>query len=175
MVDSLRTVAFIDWTLIHDRIDDLDRRARDLGRVFKRLIRPMGGDQRDHDKKNEGPEGKWPARSAATEAKRRKVARLKRRNKAMRTIALAPAKKIARSVPRKLLGRLPRALKITSGSMSVKAASRATDFGGAHNQGAMVGRKRRVKLPRREFIWLSDHLIAYATFEIGTAVLGEDW
>ena len=75
----------------------------------------------------------------------------------MRTIS--PAKLRRRSTPKALLGKLPTATKITTGDLFIRATNRA-HFGSAHNKGAMVGHGRKVELPQREFLYISDALLA---------------
>lgn len=158
---ELISLAYVDLTQVNRALADIELRGRVMGPAMRELRKPLRADQTDHRKRAEGPDGAWPRRSPETEARRKSTNRRFRRTKAMNMIA--PKKFRRRSTPAALLGRLPRAIKITAGNLFVRAESRAVRFGGSHNKGAMVGRHRRVKLPRREFLWLSDVLLKDAS------------
>lgn len=60
---------------------------------------------------------------------------------------------------RRVLGKLPAAIKVTARGSMVSAVSRAS-WSGAHQDGAVVGRGAR--LPARPFLWLSNELLELA-------------
>jgi phage gpG-like protein len=148
------------------RLADVELRAKRLGPAFRELRKPFRTDQSGHARGEEGPSGKWPARSPLTEARRRQRNRSVRQTKAMKTIALRKPTK--RSTPKRLLGRLPGAVTYKIGEMFIRATSRAS-FGGAHQFGGTVG--RGVKLPQRMFLWLSDKLRTTAADVLGNYVV----
>lgn len=139
------------------RLADLEQRAKRLGPAFRELRKPFRSDQVGHARGEEGPGGKWPARSPLTEARRLARNRNVRTTKAMKAVLLRKPTK--RSTPKRILGRLPSAVVYTVGELFIRATSRAK-FGGAHQKGATVGRGSRV--PQRMFLWLSDGLRAKA-------------
>lgn len=114
--------------------------GRDLSPVFKEMRRPFTRDQADHRKRQEGPEGKWPARSPFT------LERAKRR-------AMSKGKKRAG----KVLGKLPGAYKLSVSPFSIRADS-LVKWSGVHWRGA--GRTGRSPgIPARDFFWVSAKLI----------------
>lgn len=151
--------ANVDLVQLDDRLADMERRAATLAPAFRELRRPFVGDQRVHARDEEGPSGGWPPRAAATEERRRMRNKRIRQPKAMRLISPRPSKR--RSTPTKLLGRLPRALLVTVASDFIRATSRAP-WSYAHMKGAKVGHNRSVRLPQRQFLWLSDRLLVTA-------------
>lgn len=106
---------------------------------LRAVKRPLREDQRAHAIRNEGPEGRWPARKAKSR--------------------------------RRLLGRLPTAVRIYAGRASVSAVS-SVRWSAAHQEGATVG--HGVKLPARPFLWASDGLRTTAAEYLRAAVL-ERW
>lgn len=121
-------------------MDTFRRLARpDLIKAYKEMQGPARHDQRDHDNKDRAPDGPWPGLAASTVARRARMARSKRR----------------RRKPHKLLGRLPRAMQNIVSSRSLIVRSRVK-WSMAHQKGAIVGRGAR--LPRRQFMWISDWL-----------------
>ncbi len=117
-----------------------------VDRAARALKKPMRDDQRDHARQAEGSDGTWPAR-------KRLVGR---------------GKKVLRRNRRKLLGKLPRATIVYARGGVVTAMSRAK-FSLAHQDGARVG--RGAKLPKREFLWISDGLLTTAAAELQEAAL----
>lgn len=165
----MNPVVIVDVSRLIKSLDAVERKGKTLGPVFRGLRKEMRGDQKSHAEQKVGPDGAWPARSKATEDRR------KARNRGVRRFAKASAvvglrKSSRRSTPKAILGRLPKAVVVTSTPLSVKARSRAS-FGGSHNQGDRVGRRRRVNLPRRQFLWLSDALIEQARRKIEDALV----
>lgn len=156
----------LDFGEVDRAIETMETRAKRLGPAFRELRKPFRADQVGHAKGEEGPSGKWPARSPLTEARRRARNRNVRQTKAMKTIALRKATR--RSTPKRLLGRLPNAVVYRIGELYIRATSRAK-FGGAHQQGATVGRGS--KLPQRMFLWLSDRLLSSARDVLGNYVV----
>lgn len=104
-------------------LDELARRAED---DWFRAVAPIArADQRDHAKRQEGPEGKWDKRAPATRGGRR----------------------------RRVLGRLPGAIKVTVHPDAVTITSRVA-WSGAHQDGDRVG--HGAQLPERPFLWWSE-------------------
>jgi hypothetical protein len=60
-----------------------------------------------------------------------------------------------RSTPKQLLGRLPSAILLKVGELYIRATSRAA-WSGVHQGGGNAERGRRVRIPARPFLWLSD-------------------
>lgn len=160
--------ANFDATEVDHALADLEDRARRLKPAFRELRKPLRGDQRDHARNEQSPEGKWPARSPITEARRRARNRRVRLTKALRTIA--PRKFKLRSIPKRILGRLPGAITVAIGDLSITAKSRAS-WSGVHQFGGQAGRRGRVKIPARQFLWLSDQLLTMATGVLGSYVV----
>lgn len=97
-------------------------------------------DQTLHDVKHEGPDGPWPALHPSTVARYAKAAKAKR----------------GRARARKLLGRLPKALQTIITGSSLKVRSRVK-WAFVHQAGGRAGRGARI--PRRQFLWISDRLM----------------
>lgn len=120
----------------------LERIAKaDMRRAFNELKGPARFDQRHHERHEEAPDGKWPPLAASTVARRARIQAKKKRR--------------AR-VTNKLLGRLPGALMMRATARSLQILSRVTRWSMAHQKGAVVGHGAR--LPRRQFLWISDWL-----------------
>lgn len=121
-------------------MDTFRRLARpDLLKAYKEMQGPARYDQRQHDVKEQGPDGPWPGLAASTAARYARMARSKRR----------------RRKPRKLLGRLPKAMQNIVSARSLIVRSRVK-WSPAHQRGGVVGRGSR--LPRRQFMWISTWL-----------------
>jgi hypothetical protein len=129
--------ASVDLRDVEKGIDAMAN-PRAVTKGLRDIKKPLRADQRDHAKKNEGPEGRWAPR--ATKSRRR------------------------------LLGRLPSAIKVTSTSTSVSAVC-PVSWSGAHQDGAVVG--HGVTLPARRFVWVSDGLHTTAANLLRDAVAGE--
>lgn len=99
---------------------------------------PTRLDQKDHDRKETGPDGSWPQLASSTRAR----------------YARRPGGK--RGFQYKLLGRLPKALNSRVTGNSLIFFSRVTKWSMAHQKGAIVGHGAR--LPRRQFLWISPTL-----------------
>ncbi len=129
-----------------------------LAPVFKELGKPLRDDQRDHAKKQEGPEGSWPKRSAHTAARIASARRSARRKKD-RT-----AKK--RRLPRKILGRLPTAISMKTSASGVVIESKVA-WSGIHQEGGTAGRGARI--PARPFLWISERFLDLAAEKLAKA------
>ena len=105
--------------------------SRDLTPAMRAARRPLMDDQRDHAKRQAGPEGSWPARSSTA-----------RRGKARRR--------------RRLLGRLPTAVILSNDRLSVRVTSRVK-WSGSHKEGDRVG--HGAKIPPRDFLWPSGRVL----------------
>lgn len=132
------------------RIKQLDTRA-----VFKRIQPSAIHDQQNHDRALRGPDGPWPALAASTIARR------------MRPRGKSKTGK-NRSWPTKLLGRLPKSLQAIPSKMKLLVRSRVKEFSLAHQGGAIVGNGAR--LPRRQFLWISDWLLERCRVEFVRAM-----
>lgn len=108
-------------------------RRPDLRPAWKEARKPLRADIREHRRKQEGPEGTWPARAAATKQRAGRHGR-----------------------PRRLLGRLPTALTTLSDRRRVAMRSRVA-WSDVHRTGGVVGRGSR--LPRRDFLWASGNVL----------------
>ena len=109
-------------------------KRRDQRRVFSEARKPMRSDVRDHARQQADPRGRWPGLAAST---------LERRSRG------------GRRRKRKLLGRLPSAIKLEHGPGFVRATS-IVRWASAHARGASVGRGSR--LPARRWMWISRKL-----------------
>ena len=167
--ETLIAIAYVNLDEVDAAMSDIDERSKRMEPAFRKLRTPMRGDQREHAREAEGSGGKWPERAPATEERRKQHNLRVRRPKAFRTIS--PVKQLRRSTPKALLGRLPRAIRVTNGPLWVRATSFA-NFGYAHNRGAMVGHGRKVRLPQREFLWLSDALLDTCRDVMATYLVG---
>jgi phage gpG-like protein len=97
-------------------------------------------DQREHRKKQEGPDGRWPKRSPFSQQKARTAAKVAGRKRAA-----------------KLLGRLPTALKVTIDPKRLLVESRVP-WSMVHQEGA--GRTGRApSIPARPYLWISRGLV----------------
>lgn len=163
--------ANFDMTEVDRAMADVEERGKRLAPAFREARRPLRQDQRSHARAEQGPDGAWPARSPFTEARR--VAR-NRRVRTTRAIATYSPRQRGvarrRSVPKRLLGRLPGALLVVAGDLFVRATSRA-DWSGVHQRGGQAGHGRRVRIPVRTFLWLSDQLLATVRDILGNYVV----
>jgi phage gpG-like protein len=139
---GLRTSVSIDIGDVEKGLDAMERRAHALAPAYARIKGLMKEDQRDHAKTQSGPEGKWPARSAATRQHHRRL-------------------------PRRILGKLPTAVAYRATATGAIGESRVK-WGAAHQDGARVGRGSR--LPARPFLWISDDLASKSADVIGKVV-----
>lgn len=164
----LRADGSLDLSELDASLAEAERRAKQLRPAFRELRKPMRLDQRDHAKAQQGPDGAWAPRSPLTEARRKARNRGRRTTAAMRTVMVGRFPR--RPTPKKILGRLPGAVEVVAGGLFVRASSRAYPMGGANNRGARVGRRRRVLLRARTFLWLSDDLKKKAAEVLGEHV-----
>ncbi len=116
-------------------IRSLEKLGRDLRPVLRALRKPVLDDQRDHRKKQEGPDGKWPKLAAST----------RERYKQMR--------RAGRKAPRGILGRLPTAFRVRYERKSLVVES-IVRWSRAHQDGKGV--------PERRYYWISRSLLAAA-------------
>lgn len=120
------------------RLDDrelqraLDELARRADRDWFREVAPLArDDQREHAQRQEGPDGKWAPRDPDTNARR-------------------PRKR------RRVLGRLPGAIKVRVHADAVEIESRVA-WSDAHQKGGTVG--NNAVLPERPFLWWSEEFL----------------
>jgi phage gpG-like protein len=159
--------ANFDLTEVDRAMADVEARAKRLAPAFRELRRPLRTDQRAHARAEEGPDGHWPPRSPFTEARRQA------RNRAVRIHrfdVLRRGEGRRRSTPKQVLGRLPAAILVKVGELYIRATSRAA-WAGIHQYGGNAGRGRRVRIPARPFLWLSDGLLRTARDVLGNYVV----
>jgi phage gpG-like protein len=159
--------ASLDVTQVERAMADVEARAKRLAPAFRELRRPLRADQRAHARDEEGPDGRWPPRSPFTEARRQARNRTVRNH---RFDVLRRGEARRRSTPKQLLGRLPAAILVKVGELYIRATSRAA-WSGIHQYGGNAGRGRRVRIPARPFLWLSDGLLRTARDVLGTYVV----
>ncbi len=109
-------------------------RMPDLRPAWKESRKPLRADQREHAKKQEGPDGAWAPRSSATKV--RAASGRKRK--------------------RKMLGRLPAALTTRADRRRVIIRSMVA-WSNVHNEGGRAG--NGASIPQRRFLWASDRVV----------------
>lgn len=121
--------------------------------VFKELRGPARFDQHHHDRREEGPEGRWPALAPSTIARNRYI-----RSKKGTKVKSRPGQRRRKPKPgRKLLLRLPRAVESITSAHSLVIRSRVRrGLGLIHQQGGRAGHGSRI--PQRQYLWISDWL-----------------
>jgi phage gpG-like protein len=105
----------------------------DLRPAWKDARPVLRADQREHAKKQAGPEGAWPARSSST--------RVRSGN---------------RRRARKMLGRLPTSVSMRGERQRMIMRSPVA-WSGAHQEGDRVGHGARI--PARPFVYVSDRAL----------------
>lgn len=105
-------------------------RSPDLRPAWKEARKPLRADIRDHRRKQEGPDGTWAPRAAATRTRSKSGRRA-----------------------RPMLGKLPTALQTLSDRNRVAMKSRVA-WSDVHQTGGTVGRGS--KLPPRPFLYASE-------------------
>lgn len=148
--------ATVDLGDVERGLTGMQRKAERLRSAWISLRRPMRADQRDHARRQEGPEGKWPKRSATTDRRAAEMrSRAKRNVKAAKFTSKKPRRHFR---ARRLLGSLPnRTVKVYAlGAHGVVAESKVP-WSGVHQDGGRVGRGSRI--PARPFLWLSDRFL----------------
>lgn len=172
-VDSFIALAYLDLGQVDALLNDVEERGKRLAPAFRALKKPMRADMKDHAEKAQSSDGAWPKRASISEQfRQRRNAAVSTARRQARLLNAAGLKKFKaqRKTPVKLLGRLPTAIRLSNTDLSTKATSWAK-FGAAHNRGALVGHHRSVKLPRREFLWMSDTFIQHCTVIISHFVM----
>lgn len=130
----LKLVSKLDAREVEKSLAELERRGQNPLPAMRVIRMEMRTDQRDHASGKEGPDGKWPPRSAATIKAARKGS----------------------GRPRRFMGRLTTAVDYLAQHKQVIGRSKIP-WSGAHQEGATVG--KGVKLPARPFLWISDRLL----------------
>jgi phage gpG-like protein len=130
--------AKVDLRDVQRGIDALAN-PRAVAKGLRELKKPLREDQRDHARKSEGPDGRWPARQARSR--------------------------------RRLLGRLPQAVRAFADRNSVSVVSKVR-WSAIHQLGGRGGHGAR--LPARPFLWVSDGLHTKAAEVLRDAV-AEAW
>jgi phage gpG-like protein len=118
-------------------------------KVFRDARKPLRGDLREHAKAQASPDGRWAPIASSTKERRA-------RGKGRR---------------RRLLGRLPTAIALTSGADFVRAVSRAK-WSRIHQDGGRAG--HGAKIPARPFMWASKKLTRLVR-DLFTAALSRAW
>ena len=121
-------------------------RRPDLRPAWKESRKPLRADQREHQKRQEGPDGTWAPRAASTKA--RYAQRKKRRTP-------------------KLLGRLPTAT-TTSIARSNMVLRSVVKWSGVHKSGGTAG--HGAKIPARDFLYASDKVLAVIAGIVSKAI-----
>lgn len=106
--------------------------------VLAALKQPVRADQKEHAKRQEGPDGRWPSRAASTVAKRRRL----------------KSRRLVRGPNRKLLNTLPRRTVTVKATGSKVYALSKVPWAGVHQHGGRAG--RGAVIPARKFLWFSD-------------------
>lgn len=138
--------AFANLRDVENGLRRLQLAGHNLRPVFKRARKVLRADQKEHANAQAGPNSAWVPLAASTIAKRRVKAR-----------KLGRARKVKMpSAGRKILGRLPKAYKISYDERHIIARSRVP-WSMVHFQGGRGGRRSRI--PGRQFFWISDKLL----------------
>lgn len=138
--------AQIDLTDVERGLLGLDLRPSALRPVFNELRNPLRQDLRDHQAKERGPDGKWPARSRGT------TSRLTSRRRG-RT---ASGRRRGRRKAGRLLGRLPHLFVLRVNAWGLSAENRAK-WSLIHAEGGTAGRGARI--PKRDYAYMSDQFL----------------
>lgn len=128
----------------------------DTRKVFNDLRGPTRFDQRHHWNKEESPDQHWPGLAPSTLERR---TRTRGRDKRGRY----------RNWPTKLMGRFPTALQLKPSAKQLLVLSRVRKFSWVHQHGGTVGHGAR--LPRRQFLWVSDWLLQHAKKKFEAALM----
>ena len=136
----------VSLAAVEKGVDAMIRAGLHLGDVFRAARADMRTDQLEHGRAQEGPEGKWPPRAAATIEKLRASRRRSRRP----------------------MGRLPREIDYKSSDTGVRGESRVPGSL-AHMIGDRVGRGAR--LPVREFMWMSEKFLGKVAERVVSKVI----
>jgi len=145
----------VDDSRVQAGFRDVAAAARGLTKVFQQLRAPMRRDQADHARKEEGPDGPWPARKSEQRA-------LKTYAKVRRKRGGATTAKVYRY--HGLLGVVPNVVQVRAIGRTVFARW-PIKWASAHADGDVVG--HGVKLPARSFAWVSEQLGDLANKMIG--------
>ncbi len=122
--------ARFDARALEGALDELARRAED---DWFREVAPLArADQRDHARRQEGPEGRWDARAPAAKGRRSR---------------------------RRVLGRLPGAIKVQVHPDAVQITSRVA-WSNVHQEGGGAG--NGAIMPERPFLWWSEEFLVDA-------------
>lgn len=132
-----------DERALERALDELARRADD---GWFREIAPLArADQRDHARRQEGPEGRWSGRDPATGGGKRSR--------------------------RRVLGRLPGAIKVQVHQDAVEITSRV-DWSNIHQEGGQAG--NGAIMPERPFLWWSEAFLQDAE-EAAVLYITQGW
>ena len=127
--------ADIDLEDVIDGFNDMERKARNLTKVWREIAPDMKKDIREHGRKKEGPDAKWEKLAKSTRAKR------KARKAAGRKTAVA------------ILGKIRTSFRIEWGPKFIRGRS-MIPWSGAHAEGETVGRGS--VLPERTPFFVSE-------------------
>lgn len=144
--------AKIDLRKVENALRRLQLAGHNLAPVFKSSRKPLRADQREHQKDQRGPDGKWPGLAPST-IKRRTVKGGGRRYRGVRR---RKSRKLSR-----LLGRLPRDFKITFDARKLRAASRWPRSGVHQHPGRTIRANNGAVIPDRTFLWPSPDLLRH--------------
>jgi hypothetical protein len=152
VADVKATVYVGDVLKMFRRLGKVDTR-----KVFLELRGPARFDQRKHDREEHSPSRKWPALAASTVARNRYARTSVRKGGKNKGKRYTLSKAWTRPYAKKLLGRMPSALRVnvTIRALTIRSRGKA-GLGMSHQAGAIVGHGARV--PQRQFLWISPWL-----------------
>lgn len=142
--------ATIDSRQVEAALDRLQRAGKNLRPVFTKARKALRKDIAEHADREEGPTGRWQRLSAWTVLKLQ--ARAGRQGTKRRSHKIGPV----RPPGGRILRRLPKAFKITTGADFIRATSRVT-WSGVHWEGGRAG--RGAVIPKRDWMWVSDRMV----------------
>jgi phage gpG-like protein len=154
----VQVAARVDIRKVERALRAARRAGVDLRPVWKKLRKPLRDDQKEHGKEQQGPDAKWaplaPATLAQRATKRARLAEMKRGVARRRIVSRRRRRKAYRQ--RRILGRLPYLLELTSSKLALRATSKAR-WSLVHQEGGVAGKKARIKA--RPFLWISKKLL----------------
>ena len=137
----------LDLEDVIDGFESMKRRGRNLSAVWRELEPIAKRDQTEHARLQEGPDGPWQPLDSSTRARRLQSKRRTARSKGRRR---------PKRVGRRLLGRLPRLVRVAFNRDTFLVRSKVP-WSGAHQDGAAVGRGARV--PQRQHVYFSKQFL----------------
>lgn len=127
-----------DFSDIDDGLAAVAHRGKDFSPFFRREKTPAKRHQREHGRRREGPDGRWPKWSSAYRRARRQRRRRGRKNST------------------RMLGKLTRSHRTQVDAFGIRLES-PIEWADAHQQTTRVG--RGAKLSARPFLWWADDYV----------------